>query len=456
MTVCKFFLQGNCKYGDRCWYEHPSGGNQGYSVSAQRQLFGGSRGGSGQKVSFRDSFGQNQNPYRWLNPDAQQQRSTTASSQQSSSAELVKSLSTEVANTWEGGKMWPFTCIAVDKDMDNLPGFEDISPEELRLEAYEALKAGNIKPYVQKVAVAFNQLSTQRQELKNPNVTLKQKLITFIDDCKRKGFRAGSHVSLFSESGSSGGLFSSGGGGLFGSGESSSSSGPFGQSSGSNFGQSGGQSLFGQNTGQSSLFGQSTTSQTGLFGKSTAQSTPGQTGLFGKGATQSVFGQTGSESVVGHGAFVQREPARSVFGQSQTPGEQRTIFGQPIPQDNQNTRTVFGQPVPQTGLFGQNSPFGGTGFSTPQSTGAASSNLFQTSTPTTSLFGKSITAVPPESFGATASPIQGQTTTQASGETTSVYTPMDKLTADEIEQFRAPTFTLGKIPTKPPPKELCF
>ena len=28
------------------------------------------------------------------------------------------------------------------------PGFEDVSPEELRLEAYEAEKAGAIQPYV--------------------------------------------------------------------------------------------------------------------------------------------------------------------------------------------------------------------------------------------------------------------------------------------------------------------
>ncbi len=25
MTICKFFLQGSCKYGDRCWNEHPRG-----------------------------------------------------------------------------------------------------------------------------------------------------------------------------------------------------------------------------------------------------------------------------------------------------------------------------------------------------------------------------------------------------------------------------------------------
>ncbi|XP_054718425.1 nucleoporin NUP42-like [Uloborus diversus] len=36
------------------------------------------------------------------------------------------------------------------------------------------------------------------------------------------------------------------------------------------------------------------------------------------------------------------------------------------------------------------------------------------------------------------------------------YTPLEQLTESEKEQFLASTFTLGKIPTKPPPSALCF
>ena len=36
------------------------------------------------------------------------------------------------------------------------------------------------------------------------------------------------------------------------------------------------------------------------------------------------------------------------------------------------------------------------------------------------------------------------------------YTPIDQLTPEELEAFQAPTFTLGRIPTKPPPKQLVF
>lgn len=29
MTICQFFLQGRCRFGDRCWNEHPGAGGAG-------------------------------------------------------------------------------------------------------------------------------------------------------------------------------------------------------------------------------------------------------------------------------------------------------------------------------------------------------------------------------------------------------------------------------------------
>lgn len=29
MPVCNFFLQGRCRYGEKCWNEHPRGGSRG-------------------------------------------------------------------------------------------------------------------------------------------------------------------------------------------------------------------------------------------------------------------------------------------------------------------------------------------------------------------------------------------------------------------------------------------
>ena len=33
MVICKFFMQGNCRYGDNCKFEHPQGGNSGKSLN---------------------------------------------------------------------------------------------------------------------------------------------------------------------------------------------------------------------------------------------------------------------------------------------------------------------------------------------------------------------------------------------------------------------------------------
>ncbi|KAL4231408.1 Nucleoporin-like protein 2 [Mactra antiquata] len=438
MPVCRYFQQGTCRYGDKCWYEHPSGGNQGFRVTAQKQLFGKKSGG--QNVTFRDSFGQNQNPYKWSAQDNQTKNTSAASTQKMSASDVVKELASEISDAWEGGKIWPFSCLAFEKDMPSLPGFNDISPEELRLEAYDAIKQGNTQAYTQKVETAFNQVNTQRQELKNPNLTVKQKLISFIEDCRRNQSSGNAHVTLFSDSssntfGCSSGLFgastsSQPSTGLFGASTSTqSNSGLFGSTSGNQpnaglFGkqpeQSGTQSVFGQTSSQASAFGQTGTQS--LFGKSTFGQTEQSNNLFG----QNSFGQAPSTGQTG------------LFGQQSTSG---STFGQAAPSSSQ--QSLFGSPV--------SSPFsdGNTGQATP------STPFGQSTIQPKSLFGSPATTV--AAVAPTTSQIApAQASSNQSDQSSTLYTPLDKISPQDLEQFKAPTFTLGSIPTTPPPKELCF
>ncbi|XP_039521883.1 nucleoporin NUP42-like [Pimephales promelas] len=53
MPVCSFFLQGRCRYGEKCWNEHPRGGRGGDNRGNQQQQQP-SRGGYGNRV--------------WINP----------------------------------------------------------------------------------------------------------------------------------------------------------------------------------------------------------------------------------------------------------------------------------------------------------------------------------------------------------------------------------------------------
>lgn len=51
MPVCNFFLQGRCRYGEKCWNEHPRGGSRG----------GGGGGGGGYNNNYSNrSSGQQQ------------------------------------------------------------------------------------------------------------------------------------------------------------------------------------------------------------------------------------------------------------------------------------------------------------------------------------------------------------------------------------------------------------
>merc|ERR1719495_2623151 len=54
-------------------------------------------------------------------------------------------------DSWEKSGQWTFSCYSCFKDCESVPGLPDYSPEELRLEAYESLKAGNTN-YQTKVA----------------------------------------------------------------------------------------------------------------------------------------------------------------------------------------------------------------------------------------------------------------------------------------------------------------
>lgn len=67
----------------------------------------------------------------------------------------------EDGSTWEKGGQWLFSCYApllrraakvpFNQNEENLPGFEDYSPEELRWEAMTSNATGNFQGYVQKL-----------------------------------------------------------------------------------------------------------------------------------------------------------------------------------------------------------------------------------------------------------------------------------------------------------------
>lgn len=51
MTVCNFWMQGRCRYGDKCWNEHPKGGGGGGGNYNHRPPQQSSRDGGGKGVT---------------------------------------------------------------------------------------------------------------------------------------------------------------------------------------------------------------------------------------------------------------------------------------------------------------------------------------------------------------------------------------------------------------------
>ena len=138
------------------------------------------------------------------------------------------------------------------------------------------------------------------------------------------------------------------------------------------------------------------------------------------------------------------------------PEQQSTgLFGKPA----STSQAAFGGAQPifggSSGTFGGSAPgtFGATALNlssgATMQNQAVTQNVFGGGTPST--FGSAT----PSTFGSAPTSFGGPThATQPTDSANTVYTPMDKLTKEEREQFEAATFTLGRIPTRPPPREL--
>lgn len=186
------------------------------------------------------------------------------------------------------------------------------------------------------------------------------------------------------------------------------------------FGKGGGS----PHTGSPAPFGSSTPSSGGLFGK--LASTPGFD-----------LNSTGSAGLFGKGISTPQPQNASIFGAGSTVG----LFGKsPI---TSQTTGIFGSSTSSQGFQQTASVFGGSS----SNHGAATPNVFGNS--------QNLTADAKPLFGAGTSPNTSQTVpSPTKKQKSSVYSELSDLMKDELVQFQAQFFTLGKIPTRPPPREL--
>ncbi|KAJ6087456.1 hypothetical protein N7467_006370 [Penicillium canescens] len=317
MTICTFFQQGRCRFGDKCKFEHPGRSTAGPSGNRFGALsgFGGTSAPSqSQNKKYADDFGV-------------------------SASDIKLDLT--------AGKNRPLWILSSYSPQQNVPrqlfggpGREQ-SPEELRVRHYELAAAGSIDQAVQESQALW------QESIKQMEVVLGDLngAVKFIIDGKNE------HPNrLDIVEGKTGPGATQAPGTLGGA--------PSGFGQPSTLGQASG---FGQPStlGQSSGFGQpSTLGQSSGFGQ---PSTLGQSAGFGQPSTlgqSSGFGQT---STLGQ---------TSGFGQPSTLG-QSSGFGQP---STLGQSSGFGQTstLGQSSGFGQPSNIGGSGFGQPSTLGGQS------------------------------------------------------------------------------------
>jgi len=439
-------------------------------------MFGRSTGGDGgSNVFASNKFGSSNvgGGASGLTPDVQNQIITT-----------VK----QDMETWEKSGQWAFSCYSCAKDCASVPGLTDLSPEELRHEAYLSFKAGNTD-YQTKVAHLTQEYRGKRSLLSNPDPQLKLVLLKiyakeptgeyvmgsgpssifasgagtnqqqaapgvfgaaahntglFGGGGASKSLFGGSSTqqppaagSLFGGSASFGGSPAAQGGSIFGGAQTSTPS-TFGQPPAFGSGGTGG-GIFGG--GQGGGFGGGAAPSTGIFGggaqTNTAAVAPSGGGLFSQPPASGIFGQSSAAPSVFGQASAPSSAAPGIFGQAAQQPPQQGLFG---------SSTATSTPTP--GLFGAStaSPaFGGgsaaAGPGVFGSGGAESSNLF--TQPSSDLFNQ------PQAesglFGAT----------EFALDPVCVYSTLQELTQEDINAYKSDSFQAGCVPVNPPTQDMC-
>ncbi|XP_057379103.1 nucleoporin NUP42-like [Daphnia carinata] len=152
MVVCKFFLEGRCRFGANCKNEH-----------TQSRI-----GNAYQQQSFNQPVRQQYFP--------QQQKLRESQQQETNLESLLYVVKDDATNSMQGGQ-WLFSCyapllrkfskISFNKNEENLPSLVDYSPEELKWEAMHSSMNGQFHDYTVKLQKLSENYQTIQRALQN-------------------------------------------------------------------------------------------------------------------------------------------------------------------------------------------------------------------------------------------------------------------------------------------------
>uniref|UniRef100_A0A2C9GW55 Nucleoporin NUP42 n=1 Tax=Anopheles farauti TaxID=69004 RepID=A0A2C9GW55_9DIPT len=397
------------------------------------------------------------------------------------------------------GNQWPLSCFGPFKERNCIPNFiDDQSFEEIRMMYLEAKMQNNIPSHQMQLAQMINDAKNKMQCLTTMNRDILNTLVELYNQLESSTKVSNAPPNPFSSIGTGGSNASASsifggatGASAFGSGFGSNATGSSGVAS-SIFG--GGQSIS-QPTG--SIFGSVAPTTNNIFAKPAQQATTGnifgmaQTsqqpsnnvfggpavmggGLFGNvqqpsQSTGTLFGGIATAaanppsggnifaSATGNGFGQQQQPANSTgfgggggsfFGNSTVPTTGG--FGAAAIQPPQQQSSGLFNTVPFGSTNQPSTPFGQFGSSMQATNNPPSQNLFLPAPTVAAPFGSAMGA---GGFGM--QPVQPVLQTFAVPHSATMYSATENITAEHLAAFNADQFQLGRIPTVPPPKELC-
>ncbi|KAK0934518.1 hypothetical protein LTR29_013928 [Friedmanniomyces endolithicus] len=338
MVVCKFFLEGRCKFGSNCKNEHPGDRNQGQQQNSFAPLgnSGGGGGGGGGRIDPETATGAKGCPSFHLDREV---------------------LAADLDGGPKGEKPeWPLSCYGAGRDAPRqlLEGPLEQSMEEMRVLCYMAARENKLQDYLQHESALKAQAQQQTRNILND---LDSALKYVMDGEHQHPNRLDEVVKNVSSQPAAGSGF-----GRASASGSVSLGGEFGQPSqvGSGMARGG----FGQpsSAGNGSAFGAPSVpsgprSQLSGFG---APSQPSGGSTFGQ-PSRPAFGQPSQPiSSPAFGAPSQPGGGGTTFGSASTMGTQGSAFGRPSQPDfaqsgfGQAPKPAFGAPSQPTG----SSPFG--------------------------------------------------------------------------------------------------
>jgi hypothetical protein len=156
MVVCKYFLQGTCRFGNSCKFDHQIN-NGGYIVLCILKFFPYDIGIPDHNYGSSPSI-LVQNQYNKPSQGASNVDTNT----------LVKATVNDMTSAEKGGQ-WLLSSYAPFRDKPAFPGFEDHSMEEIRYLFYESAKNGTADQYKQNLQMMLQQAVMKIKALQNPS-----------------------------------------------------------------------------------------------------------------------------------------------------------------------------------------------------------------------------------------------------------------------------------------------